>query len=92
MSEMFFKLWANGLIQKGIWETVYMTVLSTAFAYVLGLPLEQELYWCQPCGKNFSAPEMITGDYVGHEGLVAQLTSTKRTVNCMSAPTGKNAS
>ena len=39
MSEMFFKLWANGLIQKGIWETVYMTVLSTAFAYVLGLPL-----------------------------------------------------
>lgn len=39
LSEMFCKLWANGLIQKGIWETVYMTAISSAFAYVLGLPL-----------------------------------------------------
>jgi len=39
MSEMFYKLWENGLIQKGIWETVYMTALSTALAYLLGLPL-----------------------------------------------------
>ena len=39
LSEMFTKLWANGLIQKGIWETVYMTAISSAFAYVLGLPL-----------------------------------------------------
>ena len=40
------------------------------YNYVLGLPLEQELYWCQPCGRKFSAPEMIIGDYVGHEGIV----------------------
>ena len=38
-SETFIKLWNNGIIQKGIWETVYMTVLSSAIAYVIGLPL-----------------------------------------------------
>ena len=38
-SEMFYKLWNNGLIQLGIWETVYMTVISSAFAYLIGLPL-----------------------------------------------------
>ncbi len=39
LSEMFYKLWANHLIQIGIWETVYMTFLSTAIAYLIGLPL-----------------------------------------------------
>lgn len=39
LSEMFYQLWDKGLIQIGIWETVYMTVLSTAVAYLLGLPL-----------------------------------------------------
>ena len=38
-SEMFYKLWDKGLIQLGIWETVYMTLISTALAYVIGLPL-----------------------------------------------------
>ena len=38
-SEMFQKLWSNGIIQIGIWETVYMTLISTAVAYLLGLPL-----------------------------------------------------
>ena len=38
-SEMFYKLWDNGLIQMGIWETVYMTFISSAFAYLIGLPL-----------------------------------------------------
>lgn len=38
-SEMFYKLWNNGLIQLGIWETVYMTLISSAFAYLIGLPL-----------------------------------------------------
>ena len=38
-SEMFMKLWENGLIQMGIWETIYMTVLSTAISYCIGLPL-----------------------------------------------------
>lgn len=38
-SDMLIKLWENGVLQKGIWETVYMTLLATLFAYVLGLPL-----------------------------------------------------
>ena len=38
-SEMFYKLWNNGLIQLGIWETVYMTLISSAFAYRIGLTL-----------------------------------------------------
>ncbi len=38
-SEMFYKLWNNGLIQLGIWETVYMTLISSAFVYLIGLPL-----------------------------------------------------
>ena len=39
MSEMFYKLWDNGLIQLGIWETLYMTLLSALFSYLIGLPL-----------------------------------------------------
>ena len=38
-SEMFYKLWNNGLIQLGIWETIYMTLISSAVAYLIGLPL-----------------------------------------------------
>ena len=38
-SDIFLKLWHAGLIQKGIWETVYMTGLATVISYVLGLPL-----------------------------------------------------
>lgn len=39
LSDMFYKLWANGLIQKGIWETIYMTLIASAFSYLFGLPL-----------------------------------------------------
>ena len=39
LSDMFVKLWDAGLIQKGVWETVYMTVVSTAISYLIGLPL-----------------------------------------------------
>ena len=39
LSEMFYKLWNNGLIQLGIWETIYMTLISSAVAYLIGLPL-----------------------------------------------------
>ena len=39
MSDMFYKLWDSGLIQMGIWETVYMTLISTVVAYLIGLPL-----------------------------------------------------
>lgn len=37
--EWFLRLWSEHIIQRGIWETVYMTALSTVFAYVIGLPL-----------------------------------------------------
>ena len=39
LSEMFLDLWNNGILQRGIWETVYMTLLSTVIAYAIGLPL-----------------------------------------------------
>ena len=39
MSELFYKLVSNGILQMGVWETIYMTLLSTLVAYVLGLPL-----------------------------------------------------
>ena len=38
-SEMFLQLWDNGIIQRGIWETIYMTVLSSVISYAIGLPL-----------------------------------------------------
>ncbi len=38
-SEMFQKLWANGLIQLGVLETLYMTLISAAVSYAIGLPL-----------------------------------------------------
>ena len=36
---MFVKLWQQNLFLLGVWQTVYLTVISTVFAYVLGLPL-----------------------------------------------------
>ncbi len=38
-SDLFYQLLDKNLIQLGIWETVYMTVLSTAISYIIGLPL-----------------------------------------------------
>ena len=38
-SDMLQKLWQSGTLQLGIWETIYMTGISTFFAYLLGLPL-----------------------------------------------------
>ena len=39
LSEMFYKLWDKGLIQLGVWETIYMTLIASFFAYLIGLPL-----------------------------------------------------
>lgn len=39
MSDMFYKLIESGTLQLAIWETIYMTLLSTVVAYVLGLPI-----------------------------------------------------
>lgn len=38
-TEYFVKIWDNNIIQLGIWQTVYMTALTTIFAYLIGLPL-----------------------------------------------------
>ena len=38
-SDIFVKLWNAGLIQKGVWETIYMTGIATVISYLLGLPL-----------------------------------------------------
>lgn len=38
-SEMLYTLLSEGILAKGIWETVYMTFISSFFAYLLGLPL-----------------------------------------------------
>lgn len=38
-SEWLIKIWDNNVLQFGVWETVYMTLISTAFAYLIGLPL-----------------------------------------------------
>ena len=39
LSDMFIKLWQQNLFLLGVWQTIYLTVISTVFAYVLGLPL-----------------------------------------------------
>ena len=39
LSDIFYKLWDAGLLQLGVWETIYLTLIPTAIAYVLGLPL-----------------------------------------------------
>ena len=50
VSEMFYKLWDKGLLQLGVWETVYMTFISSFFAYLIGLPLGVVLNVTSPNG------------------------------------------
>lgn len=49
-SEMFYKLLDNNLLQLGIWETIYMTLLSSLVAYIIGLPLGVILSITDPNG------------------------------------------
>lgn len=39
MSEVLKQLFETGTMLKGIWETIYLTLASTAIAYLIGLPL-----------------------------------------------------
>ena len=39
MSEILKQLFGGGIITRGIFETVYMTVVSALLSYVIGLPL-----------------------------------------------------
>lgn len=38
-SDMFYKVWENSLIQMGVVETIYMTLIATFFSYLFGLPM-----------------------------------------------------
>jgi hypothetical protein len=40
---------------------------------VMGLPLDLSHRWFNPVGYDFSQPEMITGHYLGHEGVPSHL-------------------
>ena len=39
LSDMLKTLIENNTILKGIFETIYMTLIATTIAYILGLPL-----------------------------------------------------
>ncbi|NLB11004.1 ABC transporter permease [bacterium] len=39
MSDLLKQLFSDGMISLGVWETIYMTLISTLVAYILGLPL-----------------------------------------------------
>ena len=41
---------------------------------VIGLPLDKSHRWFNPVEEPFSAPQMITGTYIGHEGIPSILT------------------
>ncbi len=49
-SDLMIKLWNDGILQLGVWETVYMTLISTAVAYLIGLPLGLLLFVTDPEG------------------------------------------
>ena len=42
---------------------------------VMGLPLEESHMWFIPTGEPFSAPQMIRGRYIGHEGELSVVTT-----------------
>ena len=39
MNDLLTQLWDKGIIQLGVWETIYMNFISAFFAYLVGLPL-----------------------------------------------------
>ncbi len=40
---------------------------------IMGRPLEEDHRWLRPSGNAFSAPEMLAGSYICHEGLPSTL-------------------
>ncbi len=44
-------------------------LLWVCYNYILGLPLEATHRWAEPCGREFSQPELLCGDYLAEEGL-----------------------
>ena len=58
---------------------------DACYNYLLGQPLSYDNNWALPCGKEFSAPEMLCGDFVAHEGVpshtIVQLKDGKLTAS-----------
>ncbi|HBF86760.1 MAG TPA: methionine ABC transporter permease [Clostridiales bacterium] len=44
MNDLLKQIIQNGKLATGVWETVYLTLLSTFIAYIIGLPLGIILY------------------------------------------------
>ena len=64
------KLLDNGILQYGIWETIYMTLLSTIFAYVIGLPIGLIL---SVTGKNGIRPIAWLNRILGNKAMIVTL-------------------
>ena len=56
MSATLIKLFENGQILQAIWDTLYMTGLSTLVSYLLGLPLGVLLFLTQNKGLTPCKP------------------------------------
>jgi len=44
-------------------------IMWTLYNAVMGLPLDICHRWFVPVGRDFADPDMLTGRYVGHEGV-----------------------
>ena len=49
-------------------------IMWTLYNAVMGLPLDTSHRWFVPAGRPFSDPQMLTGRFVGHEGVPAVAT------------------
>lgn len=67
----------GGFVGEG-WSSVVLCNLGgidpmdlqwACYNFILGQPLDTELYWAKPSGSSFSRPDMLCGSYIAHEGL-----------------------
>ena len=49
-------------------------IMWTLYNAVMGEPLDTCHRWFVPVGRNFSDPEMLLGQYIGHEGVPSMVT------------------
>lgn len=48
-------------------------IMWVLYNAVMGLPLDTCHRWFLPAGRDFSDPQMVEGEYLGHEGMPARL-------------------
>ena len=68
LSEMFYKLWANGLIQMAVFETIYMTVIATALPAALEVFLGCSAWGCV-CAISTTAHFPVLSSYHAQVGM-----------------------